>query len=145
MMDSLMQGQINPLHTIQGEPEPPLLEAIVMVASAPKPGAPAHLLLRGISARRGTGYRVDAVEMDTENFRIMAKLAVHEFQMETQAAPDAPVEIDLGRPPSGSYVVELYVRSAGQLHRLQQAFVITIRTPRRLAPPTLGVGQDAGD
>ena len=40
-------------------------------------------------------------------------------------------------------VIELHVRSSGGLHKLLQALVVTIRTPRRVPGSALGVGQDA--
>jgi len=142
-MEAHMHGQTNAPNSIKGEVEAPILRDITLMAAEGKPAGRQHIWLRGSSVLPGRSYQVDAVAVDAATCRIVAKLAEHIVPTGSQAPTENPVEIDLGRPPSGTYVIELHVRSSSGLHKLLQALVVTIRTPRRVPGNALGVGQDA--
>mgnify|MGYP006870798441 CR=1 FL=1 len=129
--------------TVQGECVSPILCDMALIASNQDSDASSKLVLRARVVQSGDDVDVDAVAVNAANFRIVAKLAQRPLTAQKQAAEDRAVELDLGRPPSGNYVVELHVRRDGGLHKLQQAFVVTIQNSRRLAANPLGVGQDA--
>lgn len=142
-MEAQQQGHEHAPPTISGELETPILRDVVLVAFAANAQTAANLLLRGAPVGQTEAYSLDAVAVDAAGLRIVARLAARPVASTQQESHDAVVEMDIGRPPSGTYVVELHVRRDGGLHRLQQSFVITVHNQQRHKHMPFGVGQDA--
>ena len=142
-MEAHAHGQTHAPATIKGQVEAPIFRDIALMAAEEKQPGRSHLRLCCHSVQSGHSYQVDAVVVAAAACRIVVKLAESLPSVPNQAPAENLVALDLGRPPSGTYVIELHVRSSGGLHKLQQALVVTIHTPRRVPGSALGVGQDA--